>query len=85
MSYEHGFLYIHCDQSDLLEDITRCGQTIQIMYAPEVGPMRSYQKNQQLVPNTVGTGARCLHICNMEYQDFKFDAIDLEQIVNRYL
>ena len=65
--------------SELLEPVTKCNQVIQIMRAPEVGPMRTYQKNQQLVPNTVGTDARCLTICNLGYQDIKFDTTDVKQ------
>ena len=65
--------------SELLEPVTQCNQVIQIMRAPEVGPLRSYQKNQQLVPNTVGTDARCLTICNAGYQDVKFDLTDIKQ------
>lgn len=70
--------------SELLEPVTKCMQSIQIMHAPEVGPMRSYQKNQQLVPNTVTTEARCLTICNMEYQDIKFDETDIQQACDRW-
>lgn len=65
--------------SELLEPVTRCNQVIQIMRAPEVGPLRSYEKNQQLVPNTVSTDARCLTICNLGYQDIKFDTTDAKQ------
>lgn len=70
--------------SELLEPVTRCNQVIQLMRAPEVGPLRSYQKNQQLVPNTVGTDARCLTICNMGYQDLKFDLTDVKQACERW-
>lgn len=70
--------------SELLEPVTRCNQIIQLMRAPEVGPMRSYQKNQQLYPNTVGTDARCLTICNMGYQDIKFDLSDVKQACERW-
>lgn len=65
--------------SELIEPVTKCNQVIQIMRAPEVGPMRTYQKNQQLVPNTVGTDAKCLTICNLGYQDIKFDTTDVKQ------
>lgn len=65
--------------SELLAPVTQCNQVIQIMRAPEVGPLRSYQKNQQLVPNHVGTDARCLTICNLGYQDIKFDLTDIKQ------
>lgn len=70
--------------SELLEPVTRCNQTIQLMYAPEVGPLRSYQKNQQLVPNTVSTQARCLSICYMGYQDIKFDSTDIKMACERW-
>lgn len=70
--------------SELLEPVTRCAQSIQIMYAPEVGPMRPYQKNQQLTPNTVTTEARCLNICNLDYQDIKFDEIDIQMACDRW-
>lgn len=70
--------------SELLEPVTRCMQSIQIMQAPEVGPIRSYQKNQQLVPNTVGTEARCLTICNLGYQDIKFDDTDIKMACERW-
>lgn len=70
--------------SELLEPVTRCNQIIQIMRAPEVGPLRSYQKNQQLVPSTVGTDARCLTICNLGYQDIKFDLTDVKQACDNW-
>lgn len=65
--------------SELLEPVTRCNQVIQMMHAPEVGPLQSYSKNQQLTPNTVGTTARCLTIDNLGYQDIKFDSTDVRQ------
>lgn len=70
--------------SELLEPVTQCNQVIQLMKAPEVGPMRSYQKNQQLVPNHVSTDARCLTICNLAYQDIKFDITDVKQACERW-
>lgn len=70
--------------SELLEPVTQCNQIIQLMRAPEVGPMRSYQKNQQLVPNTVTTEARCLQICFASYQDIKFDSLDVKQACDRW-
>lgn len=70
--------------SELLEPVTQCNQVIQIMHAPEVGPLRSYQKNQQLVPSTVSTDARCLTICNLGYQDIKFDSTDIKMACERW-
>ena len=70
--------------SQLLEPVTRCNQVVQLMRAPEVGPMRSYQLNQQLVPNTVGTDAVCLTICNLGYQDIKFDSTHVKMACDRW-
>lgn len=81
--YEDDWLY-RVTSSDLLEPVTQCMQSIQIMEAPEVGPMRSYQLNQQLVPSTVNTTARCLTICNMAYQDIKFDSTTIKQACERW-
>ena len=81
--YEEDWLN-RITMSELLTPITECAQTIQLMRAPEVGPMRSYQKNQQLVPNFVGTDATCLTICNLAYQDIKFDLVDIKQACDRW-
>lgn len=81
--YEDDWLY-RVTSSDLLEPVTQCMQTIQIMEAPEVGPMRNYQINQELVPSTVTTTARCLTICNAAYQDIKFDALTIKQACDRW-
>lgn len=70
--------------SELLEPVTQCNQVIQLMHAPEVGPLRSYSKNQQLTPNTVGTTARCLTIDHLGYQDVKFDSLDIKQACERW-
>ena len=70
--------------NELLEPVTKCLQSIQIMRAPEVGPMRSYQKNQQLVPSTVTTDAVCLSINHLAYQDIKFDSLDIHMACERW-
>ena len=70
--------------SELLEPVTRCFQSIQIMRAPEVGPIRPYQKNQELVPSTVGTDAICLSINNLGYMDIKFDDLDIQMACERW-
>lgn len=81
--YENDWLP-RITSTELMEPITQCAQKIQIMRAPEVGPLRSYQKNQQLVPNTVSTSAICLTICNAGYQDIKFDITDIKQACDRW-
>ena len=68
----------------LLEPVTKCLQSIQIMRAPEVGPFRSYQKNQELVPSTVGTDAICLSINHAGYLDIKFDSTDIAMACERW-
>lgn len=81
--YERDWLS-RVTSSELLEPVTKCLQSIQIMRAPEVGPMRPYQKNQQLVPSTVGTDAICLSINNLGYQDIKFDQLDIQMACERW-
>lgn len=81
--YEEDWLY-RITMSELMAPVTECAQVIQIMRAPEVGPLRTYEKNQQLVPNTVSTDARCLTICNLGYQDIKFDTTDVKQACTRW-
>lgn len=81
--YEEDWLY-RITSSEILQPVTQCAQTIQIMEAPEVGPMRSYQLNQELVPSTVTTTARCLTICNMAYQDIKFDSTTIKMACERW-
>lgn len=70
--------------TELMDEVTGCNQVIQIMRAPEVGPLRSYQKNQQLVPNTITTDARCLTINCLAYQDIKFDITDVKMACDRW-
>lgn len=70
--------------STLLQPVTECNQVIQIMKAPEVGPMRTYQINQQLVPNTISTDAICLTVCNLGYQDIKFDSLHIKMACERW-
>lgn len=81
--YEEDWLY-RITNAALLEPVTMCGQRIQLMIAPEVGPMRSYQLNQEMVPNTVTTTARWLDICNLAYQDIKFDDISIAMACDRW-
>lgn len=81
--YENDWLP-RITSTELLEPVVQCAQKIQIMRAPEVGPLRSYQKNQQLVPSTVSTSAMCLTINHAGYQDIKFDITDIKQACNRW-
>lgn len=74
--YERDFLP-EITNSEIDERITRCHQKVQIMLAPEVGPWRAYQKNQEMVPNQVSAEAICLDICNAAYNAIKIDKTDI--------
>lgn len=69
---------------DIDERIVRCHQEVQIMRAPEVGPWRAYEKNQEMVPNQVTTDAICLSICNAAYNAIKVDSLDVHFMCDRY-
>ena len=81
--YEKDWLY-RVTTSKFMQPLLECMQTLQIMRAPEVGPMRPYQKNQQLVPSTVTTDAICLTANNIGYFDIKFDEIDIRMACERW-
>ena len=74
--YERDFLP-EITNSEIDERIIRCHQQVQIMKAPEVGPWRSLQKNQELIPNQISAEAMCLEICNAAYNDIKIDQLDI--------
>lgn len=73
--YERDFLS-EITNSEIDERITRCHQKVQIMKSPTVGPWRSYQKNQEMVPNQISADAICLDICNAAYNAIKIDKTD---------
>lgn len=81
--YERDFLP-EITNSDINEEIVKCHQTVQIMKAPEVGPWRSLQKNQEMVPNQISAEAVELNICNAAYQDIKIDQLDIEFACDRW-
>lgn len=74
--YERDFLP-EITNTAINEEIMRCHQEVQIMREPTVGPWRTYQKNQQLVPSQVETDAVSLSICNAAYNCVKFDKTDI--------
>ena len=74
--YERDFLP-EITNSDIDERIIRCHQQVQIMKAPEVGPWRSLQKNQELIPNQISAEAMCFEICNAAYNAIKIDELDI--------
>lgn len=81
--YERDFLP-EITNSEIDERITQCNQVVQILKAPEVGPWRAYQKNQEMVPNQVTADAICLHICNAAYNDIKIDSTDIHFACERW-
>ena len=81
--YERDFLP-EITNSEINEEIVKCHQTVQIMKAPEVGPWRALQKNQEMVPNQISAEAIELNICNAAYQDIKIDQLDIEFACDRW-
>lgn len=81
--YERDFLP-EITNSEIDERITQCNQQVQILKAPEVGPWRSYQKNQEMVPNQITADAICLSICNAAYNDIKIDKTDIHFACDRW-
>lgn len=82
--YERDFLS-EITNSEIDERITRCHQKVQIMKSPTVGPWRSYQKNQEMVPNQISADAICLDICNAAYNDIKIDETDIYFACERWV
>jgi len=81
--YERDFLPM-ITNSDINERIVQCNQQVQIMKAPEVGGWRTYQKNQELIPNQISTDAICLQICNAAYNAIKIDKTDIHFACDRW-
>jgi hypothetical protein len=81
--YERDFLP-EITNSEIDERILQCNQQVQILKAPEVGPWRAYQKNQEMVPNQVSAQAICLSICNAAYNAIKIDQTDIHFACERW-
>ena len=69
---------------DIVERIESCGQLVQILKQPKVGPWRRYSVNQPMVAGQVGIQGICLSICNAIYQSIKFDETTITQACNRW-
>lgn len=70
--------------SRIAAEITGCNQQVQITKAPYVGGWRTYQKNQEMVPNHVSTDALCLNICHAAYNAIKFDNQEVRELCERW-
>ena len=81
--YERDYLP-EITNSEIDEDIIQCHQQVQILKAPEVGPWRTLQKNQEMVPNQISAEAICLEICNAAYNDIKIDELDIRFACDRW-
>lgn len=81
--YERDFLP-EITNSEIDERIIECHQSVQIMKAPEVGPWRTLQKNQEMVPNQISAEAIKLEICNAAYNDIKIDNLDIRWACDRW-
>lgn len=64
--------------------ITACNQIVQFTKQPLVGEWRTYEKNQELVPDYVSPEAFCMQICNAAYKSLKFDKLDIARICDRW-
>lgn len=80
-------------EKDFLPEITnteidgrihKCNQIVQFMRQPTVGPWRSYEKNQELVPDLVSPEGFCMTLDNAKYKALKFDDLDIKRICNRW-
>ena len=63
--------------TQILDDLNRCGQVIQFDKPPRVGSWRTYEKNQNMVSDQVTSDAFCLSICKAAYKSLKFDKLDI--------
>lgn len=63
--------------TQILDDLNRCGQSIQFDKPPRVGSWRTYEKNQNMVSDQVTSDAFCLSICKAAYKSLKFDKLDI--------
>lgn len=81
--YERDFLP-EITNSSITEEIVQCHQQVQIMKAPETGPWRQYEKNQELVPNQVSADAIMLEVCNAAYNVLKIDRTDIHFACDRW-
>ena len=81
--YERDFLP-EITNSEIDERIIACHQQVQILKAPEVGPWRSIQKNQEMTPSQVTAEAICFEICNAAYNAIKFDKLDIRWACDRW-
>ncbi len=81
--YERDFIP-EITNSEINERVVECNQRVQIMTAPEVGPWRTYQLNQEMVPNQVSADAICLDICNAAYNAFKIDELSIRFACDRW-
>lgn len=81
--YERDFLP-EITNSEIDERVIECHQMVQIMKAPEVGPWRSIEKNQEMVPSQVTAEAICFEICNAAYNAIKFDQLDIRWACDRW-
>lgn len=81
--YERDFIP-EITNGDIDERVMHCNQQVQVMLAPEVGPWRTYQKNQEMVANQITGEAICLSICNAAYNAIKIDKTDIHFACDRW-
>jgi hypothetical protein len=75
--YEERDFLADITNSSINEQITNCGQLVQILCAPKVPKWRTYSVNQPMTNSQVSITAICLSICNAAYQSIKFDTLTI--------
>lgn len=81
--YERDFLP-EITNTQIDTEILRCHQQVQILKAPEVGPWRTYQKNQEMVPTQISAEAICIDVCYAAYNAVKIDDLDVHFACDRW-
>lgn len=82
-AWERDFLP-EITNTEIDERLTACNQVVQFLRQPKVGKWRTYDKNQELIPNQLTPDGFSLTICNAAYQDIKVDKLDIKQACERW-
>lgn len=82
-AWERDFL-TEITNSSIDERIVRCYDTVQFQRQPTVGPWRTYEKDQDLVPTQITPEGFCFQLQCAKYQDIKFDQMDVSRACERW-
>lgn len=82
-AWERDFLD-QITNSAIDERIVKCYDTVQFQRQPRVGPWRTYEKNQELIPTQITPEGFCFQLQCAKYQDIKFDQMDVTRACERW-